>query len=135
MNTLSFTAIFLLSACCQLFGQSGVTLTATVHGVSPYDTLTIDELRHMEHEFILNIPVATGALTATMGGAEGDTSLLVRTFPLSEHSNADGTYLTPADGGGWKLGLGHYIGIDRFYWSLKREDGSLLGSGQWQFDE
>jgi hypothetical protein len=135
MNAFSVTVFFLLSATCQLFGQSDVSLSVTLHGVSPYDTLTTEELRQLEHEFILNIPVATGALTATMGGAEGDTSLLVRTFPLSEHSNADGTYVAPADGGGWRLGLGHYIGIDSFHWSLMSADGSLLGSGQWQFDE
>lgn len=135
MNTPPIIAILLLSSYCQLFGQSGVTLNATIHGVSPYDSLTNEELRHMEHEFILNIPEATGALAATMGSAEGDTSLLARSFPLSEHSNTDGTYLIPAEGGGWKLGLGHYIGIESFYWTLKTEDGSLLGSGQWEFGE
>jgi hypothetical protein len=89
-----------------------------------------DDLKYLEREFTVDVLLSSGMVKVLTGTAAGDSSVLVREFPLSEQRWADSTWVAPI-AGGYRIGLGRSIGLDVVHVTVLNA-GSPVGTGFWE---
>jgi hypothetical protein len=94
------------------------------------DGMGADDLKYLEREFTVDVPLSSGMVKVLMGTAAGDSSVMVREFPLNEQRWADSTWVAPI-AGGYRIGLGRSIGLDMVHVAVLNA-GSPVGTGFWE---
>lgn len=114
------------------FGANAQTLNVVGQVPAYIDTdgMSASDLKYLEREFTVDVPLSSGTVKVLMGTAAGDSSVLVREFPLSEQRWADSTWVAPI-AGGYRIGLGRSIGLDVVHVAVLNA-GSPVGTGFWE---
>jgi len=94
------------------------------------DGMAPSDLKYLEREFTVDVPLNSGTVKVLMGTALADSSVMVREFPLSQQRWADSTWVAPI-AGGYRIGLGRSIGLDVVHVAVLNA-GSPVGTGFWE---
>ncbi len=128
LHSLMMTA---LGLCLATFGWAqSLPVTRQLPAHINTEGLSEMELQLLPYETVVNCPLPGGSVEVRAGLMPGDTSFLIRQFPLSAQVWADSTWVAPLAGGGWRIGIGRHLGINAIYVEL-RHAGQTIGTGSW----
>ena len=94
------------------------------------DGMGAEDLKYLEREFTVDVPLNSGIVKVLMGTSVADSSVMVREFPLSEQRWADSTWVAPI-ASGYRIGLGRSIGLGVVHVTVLNA-GSPVGTGFWE---